>query len=367
MERVLRVGVVGASRTRGWASMAHLPALAALPGLTTTAVASTRIEGAREVAEHFGVPHAFGDPGELIVHPEVDAVAITVKAPDHDVLVRQAIAAGKHVFCEWPLGVDAAEADALAALAAGTGRAHVVGLQGWYSPGAVFVHDLIERGVIGEVMGVSAVVLTPGLYGAETTSPMAYTLDPANGVTLITVATAHLLASLARCVGDLAEVDAALTVRHPKVTLADTGEQLANATPNEVGIVGRLRGGALATLAVHGGTPPGAPRLSMQVLGTGGALLVGIDEHGASVNVGEWAVTLVKADGSSWKLEVPGHSRLPAPARNIALQYADFARAIATDTAPALDFATAARYHHAVAVIAESAETGRRLPVPTYA
>ncbi|MGI5129875.1 Gfo/Idh/MocA family protein [Pseudonocardia sp. CA-107938] len=366
----LRIGVVGASRTRGWASMAHLPALAALPGLTTSAVASTRIDGAREVAEQFGVPHAFGDPADLIACDEVDAVAITVKAPDHDALVRQAIAAGKHVFCEWPLGVDAAEADALAELAAASGLVHVVGLQGYHSPGAVFVRDLIDRGTIGEVMGVSAVVLTPHLYGPQSTGPMSYMLDPANGVTLITVPTAHLLAALARCVGDLADVDATLTVRHPKVTLTDTGEQVANSTPNELGIVGRLRSGALATLALHGGAPSGARRLSMQIVGTAGALLIGIDQLGAAVNVGDWTVTLAKPDGTSWQLEVPPPPDLPpglpVPARNVAIMYAELARAVATGISPHLDFATAARYHHAVEAVGRAAASGRREQVDPY-
>jgi predicted dehydrogenase len=367
---VLRVGVVGASRTRGWASVAHLPALAALPGLTTSAVASTRIDGAREVAEQFGVPHAFGDPAELIACADVDAVAITVKAPDHAVLVRESLAAGKHVFCEWPLGVDAAEADALAELAASSGLVHLIGLQGYHSPGAAFVGELVARGAVGEVMGVSVLLLTPGLYGPRVSSPMAYTLDPANGVTLFTVPTAHLLAALSRCVGDLADVDASCTVRHPKVTLADTGEQLANATPNEVAIAGRLGSGALATIALHGGAPAGAPRLTMQVVGTAGVLLVGIEDVTSSVNVGAWTVTLVPPDGPPRLLEVPQHpdvpAGLPAPARNIAIMYAELARAVETGVAPHLDFATAARFQHAVAAIARSAETGHREELAPY-
>lgn len=367
----LRVGIVGASPKRGWAAAAHLPALAALPGLTCAAVSSTRLEGAREVAQRWGVPHAFGSAAELITCDDVEAVAITVKAPDHGVLVRASIEAGKHVFCEWPLGVDSVEGDALAALAVESGVVHLVGLQAYHGPGAVFVRQLIDRGTIGELMGVSMAVLTPGMYGAHTTSAMNYTLDPINGVTLITVPTAHALAGLSRAVGDLAEVDASLTVRHQKVTLTDTGEQVANSTPNEVAVVGRLHNGALATLSVHGGTPPGVPRLSMRVIGTAGALLIGIDEAGASVNVGDWTVALAKPDGTTEAQSVPPHPALPSsvsgPAKNVAIMYHEFARAVVDGVPVEPDFTMAARFHRVVESIATAAETGIRQQVPRYA
>ena len=106
MTAPLRVGVVGATLARGWATAAHLPALTALPEFTVTAVPTTKAETARATAEAFGVPLAFEDDARLIASPEVDVVAVTVKVTGHDALVRAALAAGKHVFCEWPLGTD---------------------------------------------------------------------------------------------------------------------------------------------------------------------------------------------------------------------------------------------------------------------
>jgi len=82
---------------------------------------------ARATAEVFGVPHTFADDDELVTHPEVDAVAITVKVPEHDRLIRAVLAAGKHVFSEWPLGVGLGQAAALADLARASGVHHIVG------------------------------------------------------------------------------------------------------------------------------------------------------------------------------------------------------------------------------------------------
>ena len=52
----IRVGIIGASPHRGFASIAHIPALQALPGLEITAVCTTRQESADATARHFGIP-----------------------------------------------------------------------------------------------------------------------------------------------------------------------------------------------------------------------------------------------------------------------------------------------------------------------
>jgi predicted dehydrogenase len=105
----IRVGIVGASPDRGWARAAHLPALAHLDEFEVTAVATTHEASARRAAEQYGIPHAFADAAALAEHPDVDLVVVSVKAPDHATAIRSALAAGKHVFAEWPLGLDLAE------------------------------------------------------------------------------------------------------------------------------------------------------------------------------------------------------------------------------------------------------------------
>ncbi len=153
----IRVGVVGANPDRGWGSAAHLPALRALDDYEIVAVATTRLQTARATADAFGVPLAFSDVRDLVAHPDVDVVAIAVKVPEHDALVRAALGERKHVFCEWPLGVDADQARRLAALADEKGVGHIVGLQGYHAPGAVFVKELIDQGAIGTPVAVSVV------------------------------------------------------------------------------------------------------------------------------------------------------------------------------------------------------------------
>jgi predicted dehydrogenase len=106
----IRVGIVGLSPNRGFASIAHIPALRALPEFEIAAVCTTRQESAEATARHFGIPLAFSDPEKLARHKEVDLVTVTVKVPDHYRPVIAAIEAGKHVYCEWPLGRNTEEA-----------------------------------------------------------------------------------------------------------------------------------------------------------------------------------------------------------------------------------------------------------------
>jgi predicted dehydrogenase len=100
----IRVGIVGASPSRGFASIAHIPALQALPDFEITAVCTTRQDSAEVAARHYGVPLAFCDAKKLAQDPNVDLVTVSVKVPDHYLPVMAAIEAGKHVYCEWPLG-----------------------------------------------------------------------------------------------------------------------------------------------------------------------------------------------------------------------------------------------------------------------
>src|SRR5262249_47367408 len=99
----IRVGIVGASASRGVAQIAHMPALKALPQFETVAVGPSRRETAEAAARHYGARFAFADAGEMARHPDIDLVTVSVKVPDHLAPVMAAIEAKKHVYCEWPL------------------------------------------------------------------------------------------------------------------------------------------------------------------------------------------------------------------------------------------------------------------------
>src|SRR5687768_1435992 len=137
MAAKIRVGIVGATVTpggSGWGANAHVPALRALPEYELKAVCTAHEETARASAATFGAELAFHDFAAIADHPDVDLVAVVVRVPGHHDLVVKALRAGKDVFCEWPLGPNLAEAEAMAELARAEGLRTAVGLQGRSDP-----------------------------------------------------------------------------------------------------------------------------------------------------------------------------------------------------------------------------------------
>src|SRR6266849_406694 len=128
-DSTIGVGIIGVNPAWGWAATAHIPALRALTNYRIRALTATSPAAARAAGEAFGVAAVFSDHEELVAQPDVAVVAVTVKVPHHRELVSAALAAGKAVYCEWPLGRDLDDARAMAAHAAEQGVRTVVGLQ----------------------------------------------------------------------------------------------------------------------------------------------------------------------------------------------------------------------------------------------
>src|SRR3979409_2196014 len=191
---MLGVGIIGVNPAWGWAATAHIPALRALPNYEIRALSGRSAESARRAGEAFGVSAVFSDHQQLVTQPDIDVVAVTVKVPHHRELVLAALAAGKAVYCEWPLGRDLDDARAMAALAAEQGAHTVVGLQARQAPEIEFVQELLRDGYVGEVMSTTMVGLS--VPGDVVVKANAYMLDKTNGANLLTIAFGHSLDTL---------------------------------------------------------------------------------------------------------------------------------------------------------------------------
>ncbi len=80
-------------------------------------------------------------------------VVVAVKVPEHKQIVSDALAAGKMVYCEWPLARNLSEAEALGGLARERQLKTVIGLQGGLHPPIRYLRDLVRQGVIGMPLG----------------------------------------------------------------------------------------------------------------------------------------------------------------------------------------------------------------------
>jgi D-xylose 1-dehydrogenase (NADP+, D-xylono-1,5-lactone-forming) len=112
-------GSLGAARIAGGAV---LPAIAASSNGRVVAIASRDPERAKHMADGFDGARAAASYDALLADPEVDAVYIPLVNSDHKPWTLRALEAGKHVLCEKPLAMNAAEAEEMAAAAKRSGK-----------------------------------------------------------------------------------------------------------------------------------------------------------------------------------------------------------------------------------------------------
>jgi len=105
-------GVLGAARI---ALKKVIPALQQAERCQVVAIASRDASKAREAAQALGIPRAYGSYEELLADPEVEVVYNPLPNHLHVPWTLRAAQAGKHVLCEKPIGLTAAEARTLLA------------------------------------------------------------------------------------------------------------------------------------------------------------------------------------------------------------------------------------------------------------
>jgi len=361
----LGVGIIGVSPVRGWATTAHIPALRALPNYEIAALSAHSAESARAAGQVFGVSAVFSDHEQLVTQPDVDVVAVTVKVPHHRELVSAALAAGKAVYCEWPLGRDLDDARAMAALAAKHGVRTVVGLQARQAPAIEFVQELLRDGYVGEVLSTTMVGLS--IPGDVVGQPNAYMLDKTNGANLLTVPFGHSLDILNYVLGEFADLSAVSDVRRPLITIEETGEQIVKTAADQIAVVGTLTSGATASIHIREAVAGGTGFL-WEINGSDGTLRI----TAAAALPEIFPLTVAGAQGRNdpAQLAVPTAltQRWPkltnlegAPAFNVARAYAAFAADIDNGTHTVPDFADAVRRHEVIAAIQRSAASGKRV------
>jgi predicted dehydrogenase len=131
-----------------------IPAIMASPSSEVVAIASRDITRAREVAANLGIPRALGSYEALFADPEVDAIYNPLPNHLHVECTLAAASAGKHVLCEKPVGLDAADAERLRAAPAGVMISEAFMVR--YHPQWLRARDIIDSGEIGDMRAVRA-------------------------------------------------------------------------------------------------------------------------------------------------------------------------------------------------------------------
>jgi len=148
----LRWGILGT----GWIADKFTTALHDSTRQVVQAVGSRTPEGARRAAAAFGAGTAHGSYEALVTDPEVDVVYVATPHHLHLPHALLAVAAGKHVLVEKPVGLDAAEAQQIGDAAAEAGALCMEAMWTLFLPRYDVVRRLLAEGVIGDPRAVVA-------------------------------------------------------------------------------------------------------------------------------------------------------------------------------------------------------------------
>ena len=356
----IRLGFVGANVNSGWSSQSHYPALLASPDVELTAVCTSRPESAEEARKAFGAKLAFHDFREMVISPEIDAVAVVVRVPLHYEPTKAAIEAGKHVFTEWPLGRTTAEAEELTALAKAKGVQTAVGLQSRVSPALLYVKELIDDGYVGEVLSCHVTTMRDGAL--ERHSSRNWNLDISQGANTLTIANGHVIDALRFVLGDFKRVSCMVTTQVQKMYETDTKQYIDVTSPDNVRVSGQLERGAAATVSV-GAVPWAGSGFRMEIYGREGTL---ITTGSVSSQRGE----MLRVQGAKGSNDLQD---LTLPERyfyvpddfprgdpfNVGQLYTLFAKAIRTGETSLPTFEIAVELHRFIDTIKKASDTGQ--------
>ena len=353
MSKIIRVGIVGASAHGGWARDSHVPAVQALEGLELAAVATNGRSAADAASRAFGVP-AYDNGLDLVRASDIDVVAICTRVPDHRDLVMAALAAGKHVYCEWPLGRSVAEAEEMAMASHKAGVHTAIGLQLRASPAVKRARETIALGTLGRVLSASAYSSTAG-FGPDVPASFLYLEDPDNFANLVTIQGAHTVDLMLATLGPLTDMGALLTTQYPEIRAGDRGDRRERVTFDHLLLQGRLAIGAALSVEVAGGRPPETP-LYLQIVGDRGTLRL---DGGAArgVQSGRLRLTL---GGVPQPLEEGELADLPDAAANVRGVYAALRDDILNAGSTVASFDHAVRLTRLVVDIFGSSQAGTR-------
>jgi len=110
---------------------------------------------AEDYAGRHGVPQWYSDADELLADPEINAIYIATPPSSHEELTIRALRAGKDVYVEKPMALNAASSSRMQAVAEETGLKLSVAHYRRFLPYFAHIKDLISQGTIGEVSSVS--------------------------------------------------------------------------------------------------------------------------------------------------------------------------------------------------------------------
>src|SRR5256886_2666895 len=152
----LRFGIIGT----GWPGQQHAIALAAIPDVQLRSCADTNLERLQSFAETYHPESSFEDYQQLLGDRDLDAAIICLPNFLHFPASLAALEASKHVFCEKPPTMNAAEMKVLRDEAANRGLIYFFGRQFRFTAAVRTARDIIAEGRLGKIYRARATCIS---------------------------------------------------------------------------------------------------------------------------------------------------------------------------------------------------------------
>jgi predicted dehydrogenase len=260
------IGLIGA----GMISDTYLTNLTSFPDIRVHIVGDINPVRAEAQAKRHNV-EGWGTPEDVLSHPDVELIVNLTIPAAHIEVASAALAAGKHVWTEKPLGVERVGARKLLDDAATAGLLVGVAPDTAYGPGLQTARRVIERGDIGTPLSAQTVIQYPG---PQMFHPNPEFLFAAGAGPLFDIGPYYLTA-LVHLFGPVASV-AAVGSRSLATRTIETGDRAGTEFPvtayTHVGMVANFAGGAISQSVFSFESP--LSRIMFEVTGTEGTLSV---------------------------------------------------------------------------------------------
>lgn len=265
MEKI-GVGLIGT----GFGLRVQLPGFAAHPDFEVVAITSSAPGRAADIAAKHGIPQAHDDWRHLVVNPEVHLVSVASTTDLHAAQALSALAAGKAVLCEKPMGMNLEETRAMLAGADSAGVTAAIDFLWRHRPAESEFQRRVASGFLGETRHVHWTITWPGLPGWA--QPMSWSWQASRGGGMLGNVGSHWLDQLLWCFGPASHVFATLESHFPTRDWPD-GTPGTVDTEDAFTVMLRFVGGGTGTLRFFaaGHHSPGS---RLEAYGTEGTIIL---------------------------------------------------------------------------------------------
>ena len=250
----INIGLIG----YGGIGRVHAAAYRAIPfhyglpadSVNLVAVATTRAETARAAAAEIGCKTFSGDYRDLLSRADIDALDICTPNKSHCEIALAAAQAGKHIYCEKPLAMNADEAAAMADAVADAGVKAQMTFNFRFFPAIARAKQLIESGFLGEIFSYRGRYHRSSYISRD--KPMSWRLqrEITGGGALFDLGS-HILDLLYHLLGDVDSVNATLETLIKDRPATPGSAERAPVDVDDIALLHtRLPSGALGTVEI---------------------------------------------------------------------------------------------------------------------